>query len=887
MKEKNVLELSGLEPLKVWEGMNFINIGERTNVTGSKHFARLILQGKFEEAVSIARQQVENGAQIIDVNMDEAMLDGVATMVHFLNLIASEPDICKVPVMIDSSKWEIIEAGLQCLQGKGVVNSISLKNGEEEFVKQAKLVKMYGAAVVVMAFDEKGQADSYIRRIEICKRSYDILTQRVKFKPSDIIFDPNILTVATGLEEHNNYALDYINSVKWIKENLKHAKVSGGVSNISFSFRGNDTVREAMHSIFLYHAIKAGMDMGIVNAGMISVYDEINPELLERIEDVLFNRRSDATDRLIEFANSVKSGGVKIKDELEWRKLKIEERVKHSLVNGISEFVDDDIEELLLEVNSPIKIIEGTLMDGMNIVGDLFGSGKMFLPQVVKSARVMKKAVAYLEPFILQEKEKFKTSENNEKIKILLATVKGDVHDIGKNIVGVVLACNNYEIYDLGVMVHSDTIISKANEIKADLIGLSGLITPSLEEMVHVAEEMQSSGMKTPLLIGGATTSRLHTAVKIAPAYENGVVHVVDASKSVQIVKNILNKNSKTEYLNKINKEYEELRKNHTKKKSNKELLSLIQAKNNSYKAENKVFKPLFTGTKVFKSIDFSILRNFIDWDPFFHTWQLKGKFPQIFDDKTKGTEARKLYDDANLLIDKIINEKIIEANAVIGIFDAQKRGDDVMIFENSKRDKPLQTFCFLRQQRKMADGVPNISLADFINENDDYIGFFALTTGIGVNKVVEDYEKNHDHYNSILFKSVADRLAEALAEYIHKIVRTQIWGYSPNEQFTNDELIYEKYTGIRPAPGYPACPEHSEKIKIFKLLNVEENTGISLTESFAMYPAASVCGYYFASPQSKYFSVGKIDKDQVEDYALRKGITHKEAEKLLKPLIL
>ncbi|NUM31367.1 MAG: methionine synthase [Bacteroidetes bacterium] len=887
LKEKNVLELSGLEPLKVWEGMNFINIGERTNVTGSKHFARLILQGKFEEAVSIARQQVENGAQIIDVNMDEAMLDGVATMVHFLNLIASEPDICKVPVMIDSSKWEIIEAGLQCLQGKGVVNSISLKNGEEEFVKQAKLVKMYGAAVVVMAFDEKGQADSYIRRIEICKRSYDILTQRVKFKPSDIIFDPNILTVATGLEEHNNYALDYINSVKWIKENLKHAKVSGGVSNISFSFRGNDTVREAMHSIFLYHAIKAGMDMGIVNAGMISVYDEINPELLERIEDVLFNRRSDATDRLIEFANSVKSGGVKIKDELEWRKLKIEERVKHSLVNGISEFVDDDIEELLLEVNSPIKIIEGTLMDGMNIVGDLFGSGKMFLPQVVKSARVMKKAVAYLEPFILQEKEKFKTSENNEKIKILLATVKGDVHDIGKNIVGVVLACNNYEIYDLGVMVHSDTIISKANEIKADLIGLSGLITPSLEEMVHVAEEMQSSGMKTPLLIGGATTSRLHTAVKIAPAYENGVVHVVDASKSVQIVKNILNKNSKTEYLNKINKEYEELRKNHTKKKSNKELLSLIQAKNNSYKAENKVFKPLFTGTKVFKSIDFSILRNFIDWDPFFHTWQLKGKFPQIFDDKTKGTEARKLYDDANLLIDKIINEKIIEANAVIGIFDAQKRGDDVMIFENSKRDKPLQTFCFLRQQRKMADGVPNISLADFINENDDYIGFFALTTGIGVNKVVEDYEKNHDHYNSILFKSVADRLAEALAEYIHKIVRTQIWGYSPNEQFTNDELIYEKYTGIRPAPGYPACPEHSEKIKIFKLLNVEENTGISLTESFAMYPAASVCGYYFASPQSKYFSVGKIDKDQVEDYALRKGITHKEAEKLLKPLIL
>lgn len=887
LKKNEVLELSGLEPLKVAEFNNFINIGERTNVTGSKHFARLILNGKFEEAVSIARQQVENGAQIIDVNMDEAMLDGVATMVLFLNLIASEPDISKVPVMIDSSKWEIIEAGLQCLQGKGIVNSISLKNGEEEFIKQAKLVKMYGAAVVVMAFDEKGQADSYERRLEICKRSYDILTKKVKFPAADIIFDPNILTVATGLEEHNNYALDFINATKWIKNNLKHVKVSGGVSNISFSFRGNDTVREAMHSAFLYHAIKAGMDMGIVNAGMITVYDEINPELLVRIEDVLLNRRSDSTDRLIEFANSVKSGGVKVKDEIEWRKQNAVEKLKHSLINGISEFVDEDVQELLGEIPSPLKIIEGPLMDGMNVVGELFGSGKMFLPQVVKSARVMKKAVAYLEPFILKEKEKNNSGEKEKRVKILLATVKGDVHDIGKNIVGVVLACNNYEIVDLGVMVNADTIISKAKEINADIIGLSGLITPSLDEMVHVADEMQKNGMKIPLLIGGATTSRLHTAVKIAPQYTNGVVHVIDASKSVHVVNNLMNKEHRTDFLNKIKTEYTDLEQTHAKKKSTKEILTLEQAKNNGLKTKNKVTKPEFTGVKTFKNIDFAVLRNFIDWTPFFQAWELKGKFPLIFKDKVVGSEARKLYDEANILIDRIINEKMLQANAVIGIFNASRNGDDVLVYQNDKSETPIETFSFLRQQRKMGEGIPNISLADFINEKDDYLGFFAVTAGIGASEAAEIFNQKHDQYNSIMIKAIADRFAEALAEYMHKLVRTQIWAYSINESLSNNELIDEKYIGIRPAPGYPACPEHSEKVKIFKLLNVEENAGITLTENFAMYPAASVSGYYFASPQSKYFSIGKIGNDQIEDYAKRKGITHTEAEKLLKPLIL
>lgn len=885
MKNKNTLQLSGLEPLKVTETNNFINIGERTNVTGSKHFAKLILNGKFDEAVSIARQQVENGAQIIDVNMDEAMLDGVASMTHFLNLIASEPDISKVPVMLDSSKWEIIEAGLQCLQGKGIVNSISLKNGEDEFIKQANLIKLYGAAVVVMAFDEKGQADSYQRRIEICKRSYIILTEKVKLPAADIIFDPNILTVATGLEEHNNYALDFINATKWIKKNLKNVKVSGGVSNISFSFRGNDTVREAMHSAFLYHAIKAGLDMGIVNAGMITVYDEIEPELLIRIEDVLLNRRNDATDRLIEFANSIKTGAVKVKDELQWRKQIASERVKHALINGISDFIEKDVDELLNEISNPVNIIEGPLMDGMNVVGELFGSGKMFLPQVVKSARVMKKAVAFLEPLILKEKEKNKTSE---KVKILLATVKGDVHDIGKNIVGVVLACNNYEITDLGVMVNAETIISKAKEINADVIGLSGLITPSLEEMVNVADEMKKNGLKIPLLIGGATTSRLHTAVKIAPKYNYGVIHVIDASKSVYVVSNIINKNTRNEYLENIRNEYSDLAESYSKKANTKELLTYDEAKKNKLIIEfPQIVKPNFTGVKTFNNIDFAMLREYIDWTPFFQTWELKGKFPQIFNDEKFGTEALKLYSDANLLIDKIISENILKANAVVGIFNAEKKGEDVVIYKNSERKEILETFCFLRQQRKMAKGIPNISLADFINEKDDYLGFFAVTAGVGIEQQIENYNKKHDEYSSIMLKAIADRFAEALAEYMHKLVRTEIWGYSNNENLSNEELIDEQYHGIRPAPGYPACPEHSEKLKIFKLLNVEENAGITLTENYAMYPAAAVSGYYFASPKSKYFSIGKIGTDQIEDYATRKGISNKEAEKLLKPLIL
>lgn len=888
MKNKDILELSGLEPLKVTTINNFINIGERTNITGSKQFSKLILNGKFEDAVIVARQQVENGAQIIDINMDEAMLDGKSAMTHFLNLIASEPDISKVPVMIDSSKWEIIEAGLQCLQGKGIVNSISLKNGEDEFINQANLIKLYGAAVVVMAFDEKGQADNLERRIEICTRSYDLLVNKVKFPSNDIIFDPNILTVATGLEEHNNYALDFLNATKWIKKNLKNVKVSGGVSNISFSFRGNDTVREAMHSAFLYHAIKAGMDMGIVNAGMITVYDEIEPELLTKIEDVLLNRRTDATDRLIEFANSVKSSGVKIKDELEWRKQNPTDRVKYSLVNGISDFIETDVSDLLETMPNPINIIEGPMMDGMNIVGELFGSGKMFLPQVVKSARVMKKAVAFLEPYILLEKEKNKSNAEDKNVKILLATVKGDVHDIGKNIVGVVLACNNYEITDLGVMVSSETIINKAKEINADIVGLSGLITPSLEEMVNVASEMQKAGLEMPLLIGGATTSRLHTAVKIAPSYNNGVVHVIDASKSVQVVNNLVNKNNKNDFLSKINSEYNELVISHSKKKTVKELLTLEQARKNKFKLpDTKITKPEFTGNKVFKNIDFALLRDYIDWTPFFQTWELKGKYPKIFEDEHVGAEAIKLYNEANLIIDKIIKEKILTANAVIGIYNASRNGDDVIVYSNEKRNEEKETFCFLRQQRKMGDKIPNISLADFINDGDDYIGFFAVTTGIGADEAVADYRQKHDDYNAIMLKAIADRFAEALAEYLHKIVRTEIWGYNKEELLSNEELIDEKYNGIRPAPGYPACPEHSEKKKIFKLLDVEENTGIILTENFAMHPAAAVCGYYFASPYSKYFSVGKILNDQINDYASRKDIEIDIAEKLLKPLVL
>lgn len=881
-----------MEPLVVTPETNFMNIGERTNVTGSKQFARLILNEQYEEAVSVARQQVENGAQVIDVNMDEGMLDGVAAMKKFLNLLASEPDISRVPVMVDSSKWEIIEAGLQCLQGKGIVNSISLKAGEDEFLKQARLIKRYGAATVVMAFDEQGQADSYERRIAICKRSYDLLTQKAGFPASDIIFDPNILTVATGIEEHNNYAVDFISATRWIKENLPHARVSGGVSNISFSFRGNDTVREAMHSAFLYHAIKAGMDMGIVNAGMIEVYDEIPADLLERVEDVLLNRRPDATERLVEFAEKVKSKGKKVEEDAAWRNTSVEERLKHALVKGITEYIDTDTEEARLKLGTPLKVIEGPLMDGMNVVGDLFGSGKMFLPQVVKSARVMKKAVAYLEPFLLAEKEAALAAGGPQKEergagRVLMATVKGDVHDIGKNIVGVVLACNNYEIVDMGVMVPCEAILKKAREINADIIGLSGLITPSLDEMVHVAKEMEREGFKTPLLIGGATTSRIHAAVKIAPVYSGPMVHVLDASRSVPVAGSLLSPDTKDSFAEKIREEYLALAAQHAIRQQEKKLLTLEQARSNRF--EGKPFtvkKPKCTGIQTFTDVSFSVLRPFIDWTPFFQTWELAGKYPQIMNDPMVGEEAGRIFKDANAIMDQLIAEDAFKASGVIGIFPAQAAGDDVHIFKDENRTEILETFRFLRQQREMAPGIPNLCLADFVAPEGDYMGFFAVTSGTAIEQLADRYAADHDDYHSIMVKAVGDRFAEAFAEYLHWKVRSEIWGYSNEEQPDVAELIRENYTGIRPAPGYPACPEHSEKVKLFNLIGVTQNTGIELTESFAMKPAASVSGYYFGHPESRYFAIGKIAHDQVADYAQRKGISETEAEKLLGPLL-
>jgi 5-methyltetrahydrofolate--homocysteine methyltransferase len=886
------MRLSGLEPLIVTPQTNFMNIGERTNITGSKQFARLILNDKFDEAVAVARQQVENGAQVIDVNMDEGMLDGVAAMTKFLNLIAAEPDICKVPIMVDSSKWEIIEAGLQCMQGKGIVNSISLKGGEEEFIRQAKLVKRYGAAAVVMAFDEQGQADSYERRIAICQRCYDILTKKVKFPASDIIFDPNILTVATGMDEHNNYAVDFINATRWIKQNLPHVKVSGGVSNISFSFRGNDPVREAMHSAFLYHAIQAGMDMGIVNAGMIEVYDEIPKDLLERVEDVLLNRRPDATERLIEFAETVKSKGKKEEEVLEWRNTSVEERLKHALIKGITDFIDEDTEEARVKLGKPLLVIEGPLMAGMNVVGDLFGSGKMFLPQVVKSARVMKKSVAYLEPYLLEEKERLialggERKEDRGAGRVLMATVKGDVHDIGKNIVGVVLACNNYEIVDLGVMVSCETILQKAREINADIIGLSGLITPSLDEMVHVAKEMQRQGFTTPLLIGGATTSRIHAAVKIAPEYDGPMVHVLDASRSVPVAGNLLSPETKVEFAQKIKAEYKSLAENHALRQLDKNILTLEQARANKLIIdETRIDKPNFIGVKVLKDFDLSVLREVIDWTPFFQTWELAGKYPKILSDVVVGAEATKLFNEVNSLIDKLIAGKKFIANAVLGIFPAESRGDDVIVYKDETRSETLQTFNFLRQQRQMGQGIPNICLSDFVAQKNDYMGLFAVTAGVGIDELAKEYEKDHDDYHSIMVKAIGDRFAEAFAEYLHKLVRTDYWGYAKDENLTNEELIKESYRGIRPAPGYPACPEHSEKVKLFGLLNANENAGIKLTDSYAMFPAASVSGFYFAHPQSKYFAVGRIGKDQVADYADRKGLTEEQAERLLGPLL-
>ncbi|MCI0450517.1 MAG: methionine synthase [Chlorobi bacterium] len=887
---KPYLRLSGLESLNITPQTNFVNIGERTNITGSAKFAKLIKEENYEEALSVARQQVESGAQVIDVNMDEGMLDGEAAMVKFLNLAAVEPDIARVPVMIDSSKWSIIEAGLKCIQGKGIVNSISLKEGEEKFIEHAKKVRMYGAAVIVMAFDEKGQADSFERKIQVCRRSYEILTQKVGFPPQDIIFDPNILTVATGIEEHNNYAVDYINTIKWIKENLPAAKVSGGVSNISFSFRGNNFVREAMHSAFLYHAIKAGMDMGIVNAGMIEVYDEIPKDLLERVEDVLLNRRPDATERLVEFAESVKSKGKVIEQDNAWRDTSVEERLKHALIKGIVDNIEEDTEEARKKYSKPLDVIEGPLMDGMNVVGDLFGSGKMFLPQVVKSARVMKKAVAYLTPFIEKDKSK---GASNIAGRILLATVKGDVHDIGKNIVGVVLGCNNYEIIDLGVMVSSEKILQVAREKDVDIIGLSGLITPSLDEMVHVAKEMERQGFKVPLLIGGATTSKIHAAVKIAPNYSSPTIHVLDASRSVSVAGNLMNKDNRDKFIGLVKQEYDRMRISHKGKKELKKFLKIEEARGKKLIidwAKTIVAKPSFTGNKVFDNFPLEKIKERIDWTPFFLTWELKGKYPRIFDDLTYGREAKKLYDDANKLLQELIKNKWLTAKAVIGLYPANSVGDDVELYTNDKRNEVLTTFHMLRQQAQKTIEQPYLSLADFIAPKEsgviDYFGGFAVTSGVGIETVLERFKKEHDDYNSILLKALADRLAEAFAELMHELVRKEFWGYAKGEKLSNEELIKEEYTGIRPAPGYPSQPDHTEKRILFDLLDAENKAGIILTESFAMYPASSVCGLYISHPESKYFNVGKIAQDQIEDYAGRKNISVENAEKWLAPVL-
>jgi 5-methyltetrahydrofolate--homocysteine methyltransferase len=882
--------LSGLEPMVEVDGNNFINIGERTNVTGSRKFAKLIIDGNYDEALAVARQQVENGAQVIDINMDEGMLDSEAVMVRFLNLIASEPDIARVPIMIDSSKWSVIEAGLKCVQGKCIVNSISLKEGEEAFIAQAKKVKRYGAAAVVMAFDETGQADSYERRIAICERAYKILTQQVGFPAENIIFDPNILTVATGIEEHNNYAVDFIRATKWIKENLPGAKVSGGVSNISFSFRGNDKVREAMHSAFLYHAILAGLDMGIVNAGMIEVYEEIPKDLLERVEDVLLNRRDDATERLIEMAESFKGKGKELLVDNAWRDEPVDKRLAHALVKGIIEFIDVDVEEARIRSERPLDVIEGPLMDGMNIVGDLFGAGKMFLPQVVKSARVMKKAVAYLLPYIEAAKQEGTSSSAG---RVLMATVKGDVHDIGKNIVGVVLGCNNYEVVDMGVMVSAEKILDKAVEIGADIIGLSGLITPSLDEMAYVAQLMEERGMKQPLLIGGATTSRIHTAVKIAPKYSGTVVHVLDASRSVPVAGSLLNAELREKYTEGVKEEYEALRQMHYNKKIGKESISIAAARANRTPIEwsiDDLYTPKFIGTKEFKDYPLEELSRFIDWTPFFQTWELAGRFPAILEDEVVGVEATKLYADAQDILKKMIAGKWITANAVIGLWPANSVGDDIELYTDESRTTVLTTIHTLRQQNKKAPGQPNYALADFVAPKEtglpDYWGCFAVTSGVGIEQKIAEYEADHDDYNSIMVKALADRLAEAFAELMHLRVRKEFWGYAPNETLDNFDLISEQYQGIRPAPGYPACPDHTEKRTIFDLLQAESRAGITLTESFAMYPTAAVSGMYFAHPQSKYYGLGKILKDQVEDYATRKGMDVSTVERWLSPVL-
>nr|WP_262707500.1 methionine synthase [Larkinella soli] len=949
-------KLSGLEPLKITETTNFVNVGERTNVTGSKAFARMIKSGDYESALAVARQQVENGAQVIDVNMDEGMLDSVEAMTTFLNLIASEPDIARVPVMIDSSKWEVIEAGLKCVQGKAIVNSISLKEGEAAFIERARLIKRYGAAAVVMAFDETGQADNYERRTEICERAYRIMVDKVGFPPQDIIFDPNILTVATGIEEHNNYAVDYINAVRWIKENLPLAKVSGGVSNISFSFRGNEVVREAMHSAFLYHAIRAGMDMGIVNAGQLAVYDEIPKDLLERCEDVLLNRRPDATERLVEFAETVKAKGKEVVQDESWRLEPVQQRLKHALVKGITDYIDADVEEARQQYDRPLQVIEGPLMDGMNVVGDLFGEGKMFLPQVVKSARVMKKAVAYLLPFIEAEK----TADSRAAGKILMATVKGDVHDIGKNIVGVVLGCNNYQIVDLGVMVPTQKILDEARKHNVDIIGLSGLITPSLDEMVGVAKEMERQGFTIPLLIGGATTSRIHTAVKIDPHYSGPVIHVLDASRSVPVAGRLTSETDATreDIFREIKAEYAKLREDHARRRQDKNYLTIGQARHNRTAIDWSDFepvKPTFLGNRYFKDYPLEEIAKYIDWTPFFQTWQLHGKYPKIFEDAVVGAEARKLFDDASRLLQEVIDQKLLKAHAVVGFFPANSTDDDIILhdFEEIAREIPCErhgshlhleyklsrsaersaerssglaiptptdadlqsatasigianpdgrkkpagtllydtkaVFHFLRQQNQKAPGLPNYCLSDFVapleSGREDYLGGFAVTAGVGIEALIEKYERDHDDYNSIMIKAIADRLAEAFAELMHQRVRKEFWPYAPEEKLSNDELIKEEYRGIRPAPGYPACPDHTEKGILFDLLDAGQ-AGIELTESFAMYPASSVSGFYFSHPESRYFAVGKITKDQVFDYAQRKNMSVGDVERWLAPVL-
>ncbi len=883
----NYLKLSGLEPLIITPETNFVNVGERTNVTGSRKFLRLIKEEKYEEALDIARNQVEGGAQIIDVNMDEGMLDGAYAMTKFLNLIAAEPDISRVPVMIDSSKWEIIEAGLKVIQGKGVVNSISLKEGEEKFIEYAKKIKRYGAAVIVMAFDENGQADNYERRIEICKRSYDVLVDKVGFPAQDIIFDPNIFPVATGMEEHKLNALDFFRATKWIRENLPYAHISGGVSNVSFSFRGNDKVREAMHSAFLYHAIKNGMTMGIVNPEMLEIYDEIDPVLLEHVEDVLLNRREDATERLLDLAESFK-GDFKANEKAiaEWRNGSIQERLTHSLVKGIDEFIEIDVEEARQAASKPIEVIEINLMAGMNVVGDLFGSGKMFLPQVVKSARVMKKAVAYLLPFIEAEKDGISQSAG----KILMATVKGDVHDIGKNIVSVVLACNNYEIVDLGVMVAPEKIIAAAIEHNVDIIGLSGLITPSLDEMVYLAKELDKINVQIPIMIGGATTSRAHTAVKIAPQYKATVVHVNDASRAVTVAGNLLNSDTKEKYTQDIRTEYDELREGYLNRSRDKNFLTIEQARANKLQLDWSKYtptKPNFIGTK---TVDVAIadLVDYIDWTPFFNSWELYGKYPAILTDEVVGEQATSLFADAQKMLAQLINENWLTAKGILGIFPANTVNDDDIQLTTDNGQQ--FTFLTLRQQSQKTAGAPNIALADFIAPKDigvqDYMGCFCVTTGFGVEEKAKEFEKDLDDYNSILVKALGDRLAEAFAEYLHLQVRKEIWGYASDENLSNQELIAENYKGIRPAPGYPACPDHLEKPTIWKLLNVEQEIGVTLTESMAMWPASSVSGYYFANPESKYFGLGKIKQDQVEDYSKRRNTTLEQAQKWLAPNI-